>query len=125
MRKLMLVMALVVMAVPLLAGAAFAANQIIQCRSMPCYGTRSSATILERMGNGKPDMIIARGAHDLIRANKYTNDTDVVKSGGGFDTVNVADGDLFDKAKPGLGLNKCIVDARKEAGAGCAKVVVR
>jgi hypothetical protein len=82
MRKLMLVMALVVMAVPLLAGAAFAANQIIQCRSMPCYGTRSSATILERMGNGKPDMIIARGAHDLIRANKYTNDTDVVKSGG-------------------------------------------
>jgi hypothetical protein len=49
----------------------------------------------------------------------------VVKSGGGFDTVNVADGDLFDNAKPGLGLNKCIVDARKEAGAGCAKVVVR
>jgi hypothetical protein len=38
MRKLMLVMALVVMAVPLLAGAAFAANQIIQCRSYPATG---------------------------------------------------------------------------------------
>ena len=125
MRKLIMVVALVVVTVPLLAGAAFAYDQIIQCRSIPCYGGKGDDKILERIGNGKPDKILARGAHDLVRANTYTNDIDVVKSGGGFDTVNVADGDRLDKAKPGLGLNKCIVDVRKEAGAGCARVVVR
>ena len=125
MRKLMMVMALVVVMVPLLAGAALAYDRIIQCDSKPCYGGSGQDKILERIGDGKPDEIIARGANDLVRANKYTNDRDVVKSGGGFDTVNVADGDRRDKARPGLGINKCIVDARKEAGAGCAKVVVR
>jgi len=124
MRKLMMGLALVVM-VPLLAGVAFAYEQIIQCNSKPCYGTKNTDKILERIGNGKPDKILARGAHDLVCANKYTNDTDVVKSGGSFDTVNVADGDKRDTAKPGLGINRCVVDARKEAGAGCAKVVVR
>jgi hypothetical protein len=125
MRKLIMVMALVVVMVPLLAGVALAYGRIIQCTSKPCYGGRGQDTILERIGDGKPDTIIARGANDLVRANKYTNDRDVVKSGGGFDTVNVADGDRRDTAKPGLGINKCIVDARKEAGVGCAKVVVR
>ena len=125
MRKLMLVLALVVVMVPLLGAAALAANQIIQCKGIPCYGGRGQDKILERIGDGKPDTIIARGANDLVRANKYTNDRDVVKSGGGFDTVNVADGDRRDKARPRLGINKCIVDARKDAGAGCAKVVVR
>jgi hypothetical protein len=124
-KKLMMVVALVVVMVPLLAGVAFAYDQVIQCRSIPCYGTKKPERILERIGNGKSDKILARGGHDLVRANKYTNDIDVVKSGGGFDVVNVADGDRFDKAKPGLGLNKCIVDVRKEAGAGCSKVVVR
>ena len=124
MRKLTMGLVLVVM-VPLLAGAASAFEQIVQCNSKPCYGTKSGDLILERIGNGKPDTIVARGANDLVRANNYTNDTDVVKGGGGFDTVNVADGDKRDTARPGLGINKCIVDARKEAGAGCAKVVVR
>jgi hypothetical protein len=126
MRKLMIVLAVVVVMVPLLAGVALAYDdRIIQCNSKPCYGTKKSDKILERIGEGKPDTILARGANDLVRANKYTDDRDVVKSGGGFDTVNVADGDRRDKARPALGLNKCIVDARKEAGAGCAKVVVR
>jgi hypothetical protein len=125
MRKLIMVLALVVVMVPLLAGVALAYDRIIQCNSKPCYGGRGQDRILERIGDGKPDTIIARGANDLVRANKYTNDRDVVKSGGGFDTVNVADGDRRDTARPGLGINRCIVDARKEAGAGCARVVVR
>ena len=78
MRKLILVLTLMVVRVPLLRAAAFAADQIIQCRTIPCYGTGSGDKILERKGNGKPDRIIVRGAHDLILANKYTNDIDVV-----------------------------------------------
>ena len=62
MRKLMMVMALVVVTVPLLVGAAFAYQQIIQCNSKPCYGTRNNELIHERIGRGVPDKIIARGA---------------------------------------------------------------
>jgi hypothetical protein len=51
MRKLMMVMALVVVMVPLLAAAAFAANQIIQCAGIPCVATGSSDLVKERIGN--------------------------------------------------------------------------
>jgi hypothetical protein len=62
MRKLMLVLGLVVVMVPLLGAAALAANQIIQCKSIPCYGAGNDDKILERIGRGVPDKIIARGA---------------------------------------------------------------
>jgi len=55
MRKLMVVLALVVVMVPLLAGAALAYDRIIQCNSKPCYGGRGQDKILERIGDGKPD----------------------------------------------------------------------
>src|SRR5215217_6405387 len=52
--------------------------------------------ILERIGNAKNDVIVPTGGDDLVLANRYTNDTDVVKGGGGFDKINVADGDTLD-----------------------------
>jgi hypothetical protein len=51
---------------------------------------------------------------DLVLANKYTDDQDVVTGGGGFDRIN-----------GGKGRDFCIVDARKEAGESCAKVQVQ
>ena len=66
--------------------------------------------ILERIGNRKDDVIVARGGNDLVLANKYTNDTDVVRRGGGFDRINVADGDTLDTANGGKGRDLCIVD---------------
>jgi hypothetical protein len=127
MRKLMLVVALVVVMVPLLGAAALAADQIIQCKSIPCYGSGNDDLILERIGNGKADKIIPRGGHDLVRANKYHNDIDVVKgSPGGFDKLRVDDGDVNDTAGGGKGGHDwCIVDARSELGSGCDKVTVR
>jgi hypothetical protein len=126
MRKLMMVATLVV--VPLFAAAAALAaeGQQIQCRSsVPCYGGKGDDKILERIGDGKDDVIVPRDGEDLVLANKYTADTDVVRAGGGSDRINVADGDKLDTAKGGKGKDLCIVDARKEAGTSCASVDVQ
>jgi hypothetical protein len=53
--------------------------------------------------NGAYDKIVMRGGHDLVLANGYTNDTDTIQGGSGFDKINVADGDNFDKAGGGRG----------------------
>jgi hypothetical protein len=124
MRKLMLVLALVVVMVPLVGAAAFAADQLIQCRSIPCYGSGNDDKILERIGNGKDDKIFAKGGHDLILASKYTNDHDIIRAGrGSFDKINVRDGDPRDRIRAGAGAHDwCIVDANSELAAGCERV---
>jgi hypothetical protein len=125
MRKTMMVVALVVVMVPLVGSAAFAAGQLIQCKSMPCYGGKGDDQILERIGNGQPDKIIARGGYDLILANKYNQDIDVVTGGSGWDKINVADGDVSDTAGGGSGRHDwCIVDVRSEVGRGCERVTI-
>ena len=100
MRKLMLVVAMAVVLVPLLGAVALAADgQLIQCRNvLPCTGSKGDDKILERIGDGKQDEIVPLGGGDLVLANKYTDDQDVVKGGGGFDKINVADGDKLDTA---------------------------
>ncbi len=125
MRKLVMVMALAVVLVPLFAAAALAAEgQVIQCTTVPCYGDKGNDRIMERVGDGKNDVIVPKGGDDLVLANKYTNDEDVVKGGGGFDKINVADGDKLDTANGGKGKDLCIVDAKKEAGTSCGQVQV-
>jgi hypothetical protein len=114
--------------VPLLAAAAALAaqGQLIQCRSsVPCYGGNGDDKIFERIGNGKDDVIVPRGGDDRVLANKYTNDTDVVRRSTGGDRINVADGDTLDTANGGKGRDLCIVDARREVGTSCESVEVR
>jgi hypothetical protein len=123
MRKLMMVVALVAVMVPLGAVAAFAHDQLIQCRAIPCYGSGNDDKILERIGNRKSDKILPSGGHDVINANNYTNDIDVVTSSKGWDRINVKDGDSNDRASGGRGAQDwCIVDDRSEVGRGCNKV---
>ena len=122
---MVMVVALVVMLVPLVAAAAFAADQLIYCKAAPCYGTGNDDKIFERKGNGVFDKIIMKGGHDVVLANGYTNDTDIVKGGTGYDKIKVNDGDRFDRASGGKGGDWCIVDARKEVGTGCSRVTVR
>ena len=124
MRKLMMALALAVVLVPLFAAVALAQGQLIQCTTVPCYGGKGDDQILERIGNRKNDVIVPRGGGDLVLANKYTNDTDVVRGGGGFDKINVADGDTLDTANGDKGRDRCIVDAKKEAGTSCAAIEV-
>ena len=127
MRKMMLALALVVVLVPLFAAVALAAEgQLIQCnRVLPCVGSKGDDKMLERRGDGKEDHILPRAGDDLVLANKYTDDEDVVSGGGGFDRINVADGDMLDTANGGQGKDVCIVDARREAGDSCARVRVQ
>jgi hypothetical protein len=127
MRKPILVVALAVVLIPLFAAVALAAEgQLIQCRSvLPCTGSKGDDKILERIGDGKRDEILPKGGDDLVLANKYTEDEDVVTGGGGFDRINVADGDRLDTANGGRGRDLCIVDARREAGTSCARVQVQ
>src|SRR5215212_10665884 len=125
MRKSAMVLLVVVMLVPLVAAAAYAADQLIYCKAAPCYGTSNDDKIYERKGNGVFDKIILKGGHDLVLANGYTNDTDKVKGGTGYDKINVADGDNLDRIKAGPGGDWCIVDARREAVSGCSRVTLR
>jgi hypothetical protein len=127
MRKLMMVAVLALVVVPLFAAVALAAEgQLIQCTNvLPCAGGSGDDKILERIGDGKDDQIVARGGRDLVLANKYTADTDVVSGGGGDDRINVADGDKLDTANGGKGGDLCIVDARREAGTSCASIDVQ
>ena len=126
MRKLMMVLGPVVVLVSLAAAAALAAEgRLIQCRSsVTCYGGQGDDKIFERVGNRKDDVIVPRGGGDRGLANKYTNDTDVVRGGGGFDKIDVADGDTLDTANGGKGRARCSVDAKKEAGTSCAAIEV-
>jgi hypothetical protein len=39
-----------------------------------------------------------KGGHDLVLANRYTNDTDIVKGGRAYDKIKVNDGDRHDTA---------------------------
>jgi hypothetical protein len=119
MRKLTMALALAVVLVPLLAKAALAARQIIQCTSAPCYGGQGDDRILERIGNGRDDLIFPTDGDDRVLAGSYTKDTDVVRGGGGFDEIDVADGDTLDTANGGKGRDLCIVDSKEEVGASC------
>ena len=125
-RKLMLMVALVVVMVPSFGAAALAGGQLIQCKSVPCNGSGQDDKILERIGNGKSDRIIARGGSDLILARKYDQEIDVIRGGLGSDKINVADGDISDTADGGAGRHDwCIVDVRTELGRGCERVTIR
>ena len=110
-------------------GSAFAQSILggaIQCDDIPCVATGDSQVLFERVGDGVPDRMIAQGAHDILRADSYTNDRDVTRGGGGNDTLHVDDGDVNDAAKGGLGSNDvCWVDAHIEAADTCEVVQYR
>jgi hypothetical protein len=122
MRKIALVLALAAMLVPLGAAVAFAADQIIHCRSSVCIGSGNRDLVYERVGNRKNDDIRLKGGNDKVLANAYTRDRDIVRGGSGFDKINVADGDTRDTAGAGSGRNWCIVDSRAELTGGCTRV---
>ena len=126
---MMVAMAAIVVLVALVgSGPALAQNIIfgvIQCTQSPCYATGGHQVIFEQVGNGVADNMYAQGGHDNLRAQNYTNDTDMAHGGYGNDVLHVNDGDTLDGAVGGPGFDICVVDATIEAANTCEKVVVR
>jgi opacity protein-like surface antigen len=129
--KLAMMLALAVLLVALLASAAGTAlaQQVIggaiQCQTKPCVATGAHQVLFERVGDGVPDRMIAKGGHDHLDARAYTDDRDVAKGNGGHDLLRVNDGDTLDGAVGGPGYDVCVVDATIEAADTCEQVVVR
>ena len=127
----MMVALAVVLVAPFLgiaAGTALAREVIggaIQCQSMPCVATGAHQVLFERVGDGVPDRMLAKGGHDRLDARAYTDDRDVAKGNGGHDLLRVNDGDAMDGAVGGAGYDVCVGDATIEAADTCERVVVR
>jgi hypothetical protein len=125
MRRIAMIVAAVMALSALLATAAFAGNQIIQCAGIPCIATGSQDLVKERRGNGLNDKIYLRGGSDQVRANCYTRDRDLIYGGKGYDLIYVNDGDTHDRIRGGAGGDKCNVDSRREVVSGCGRVIVQ
>ena len=79
------------MAAALMAPAALAVDK--QCTFRPCQGTDERDTLYERGGDGVRDTIRGREARDLIFADLFGADRDVLYGGPGFDVCYVDESD--------------------------------
>jgi len=95
-----------------------------QCTGRPCTGTSGKNVLIERPGNGVPDAIYGRGGRDILRAGRYSRDTDRLHGDRGRDKIIVLDGDTRDKASGGPGRDTCYIDSSREIGPSCEVLVV-
>ena len=127
-KRIVMVLTLAVVLV-MLVGSGTALAQVIgepiQCQSVPCVGTGDHQVLLERVGDGVLDRMIAQGGNDSLDARAYTNDRDVAKGSGDHDLLRVNDGDAMDGAIGGAGFDTCVVDASIEAADTCETVIYR
>ncbi len=113
MRKTGMMVALVAVMVALFATAAYAAT---------IEGNNNNNVLFETAGD---DVINGRGGADVIDANNFGGDTDILRGGEGNDRLLANDGDTLDTVNGGPGFDICVVDARSEVGEGCEKVRVK
>jgi Ca2+-binding RTX toxin-like protein len=69
----------------------------------PCKGTNIKMVLYELTGNGVLDAIYGRGGRDVLRAGRYSRDTDRLYGNRGRDRLKVSDGDARDEASGGPG----------------------
>jgi hypothetical protein len=127
-KRIVMVLTLAVVLVTLVGSGTALAQMIgepIQCESVPCVATDDHQVLLERVGDGVLDRMIAQGGHDSLDARAYTNDRDVAKGSGDHDLLRVNDGDTMDGAIGGPGFDTCVVDASIEAADTCDTVIYR
>jgi Ca2+-binding RTX toxin-like protein len=105
--------ALVAVMVALFATAAYAAT---------IEGNDRDNVLFETAGD---DLILGRGGDDVLDANNFSGDVDVLRGGTGNDRLLANDGDTLDTVVGGPGRDTCVVDARREVGGGCEVVRVR
>ncbi len=107
MRRIALVLGLVMLFVMVATGVAVAVTKT--CNSVPCTGTNDNDVLHERHGTVH-DRIIARGDHDILDANNFFNERDVLKGGSGRDKLLANDRDGRDVLRGGKGRDRCYGD---------------
>ena len=113
MRRTGMMVAMVAVMVALFATAAYAAN---------IEGNDNANALFETAGD---DVIRGFGGGDVIDANNFSGDEDILRGGPGNDRLLANDGDSQDLVFGGPGFDICVVDDRSEIGGGCEKVRVR
>ena len=125
MRRLMIMVALVVLLVGVFAAAAYA--RTFTCTDLPCYGTSDRDVIDERPAAGTPDEIFGRAGADNIDAGIYSFDRDILRGQNGNDRLNTDEeipfSDSRDTVYGGKGTDTCRVDEGDEYF-GCEAVYV-
>jgi hypothetical protein len=76
--------------------------------TLPCQGTANDDVIYERIGKDQ-DRIRGRDGRDVIDANTFSPDRDVLNGERGRDTLLSNDTDRFDVANGGRGRDTCYV----------------
>jgi Ca2+-binding RTX toxin-like protein len=122
MRRLMMMVALVVLLVGVFASAAYA--RTFTCTDKPCYGTSGRDNINERPAFGVADEIFGRGGADIINAGISPGDVDILHGQNGDDTLYTNDGDPDDTVYGGKGTDTCWVD-EGDVYAGCEVVHIQ
>jgi Ca2+-binding RTX toxin-like protein len=113
MRKTGMMVAIVAVMVALFATAAYAAT---------IEGNDNANALFETPND---DLIRGFGGGDVLDANNYGGDRDILRGGPGNDRLLANDGDRLDTVYGGPGFDICVVDARIEIGGGCEKSRVR
>jgi hypothetical protein len=127
MRNVTMLLGVAVIMTMLFASVALAVEK--QCINRPCNGTDGNDKLFERSGDGVNDTISGQAGRDVMRADAYTQDTDLLYGNRGNDRLNANDNgqlpeDTIDTVYGGKGFDICIVDARSEVGGGCEDVRV-
>jgi hypothetical protein len=108
-----MLVAMVAVMVALFATAAYAAT---------IEGDDNANALFETRGD---DQLFGFGGGDVLDANNYGGDTDVLRGGFGDDHLLANDGETRDTVFGGSGYDVCVVNAPSEIGGGCERVRVR
>jgi hypothetical protein len=119
MRRKVLVLGLAMLIALVAAGAAMAVTKTCG-RDLPCEGTDNDDVLYERIGADQ-DRIRGLDGRDVIDANTFDPDRDVLLGGDGRDRLLTNDTDGFDVANGGRARDICYV-SKRDATRSCQVV---
>jgi Ca2+-binding RTX toxin-like protein len=112
MRRVMLMLAAMVLMVSLFAAVAYAATIV---------GTRGGDQLFE---SDRKDTISGRTGKDFIDARMFVDDTDEANGNRGADIIRVDDGDGLDTVHGGMGIDACVGDFGDELDCEDASIAI-
>ena len=119
MRRTVMMLGMVMIIAMMAAGVAVAVTKTCG-NSLPCEGTNNDDVLYERIGSDQ-DRIFGFEGRDVIDANTFNRDRDVVHGGDGRDRLLTNDTDGRDRAHGGRGRDICYV-SRGDATRSCEVV---